>query len=68
MGSGTPHPMNNHKNIVFLKFLSNTEPDPLKITKLPSQHPLLGHHLMAFRWRADDGPLIEVFVLPPLIN
>ena len=21
---------------------------------------MLGHHLMAFRWRADDGPLIGV--------
>ena len=29
--------------------------DPLKITKLPSQH------LMAFRWRADDGPLLVTF-------
>ena len=26
-------------------------------------------HLMAFRWRADDGPLIVVLgSLPPLIN
>ena len=28
-------PLENHKN---LGFLSNTGPDPLKITKLPSQH------------------------------
>ena len=36
-----PDPSENHKNIVFL---SNTGPDPLKITKLPSQHSMLGHH------------------------
>ena len=30
-----PHPPENHKNIGFL---SNTDPDPLKITKVPSQH------------------------------
>ena len=46
-------------------------PDPLKITKLPSQHLMFGHHWnasetpfkieMAFRWRANDGPLIAVF-------
>ena len=30
-----PHPVKNHKNIGFI---SNTGPDPLKITKLRSQH------------------------------
>ena len=49
-GVRIPHPLKNHKNIGFL---SNYGPDPLKITKLPSHH--------AFRWRADDGPLIVVF-------
>ena len=41
-GVWTPplHPK-NHKNIGFL---SNSGPDPLKITKLPSQHSMLGHH------------------------
>ena len=34
------HP-ENHKNI---KFLRNTEPDPLKFSKLQSQHSTLGHH------------------------
>ena len=34
-------PLNNHKKIGFL---SNTGPDPLKITKLQSQHSMLGHH------------------------
>ena len=32
----------NHKNIGFLR---NTGPGSLKITKLPSQHSMLGHHL-----------------------
>ena len=42
-GSGPPpththtHTLKNHKNIGFL---SNTSPDPLKITKLPSQQML----------------------------
>ena len=31
----------NHKNI---EFLSNTGPDPLKFSKLPSQHSTMGHH------------------------
>ena len=33
-------------------FHSNTGPDPLKITKLPSQHSMLGHHR-----RASESPL-----------
>ena len=39
-GSG-PHPLENYKN---LGFLSNTGPEPLKITKLPFQLSMLGHH------------------------
>ena len=40
-GTGGPYPpLKNHKTVGFL---SNTGPDPLKITKLPSQHPMLGH-------------------------
>ena len=38
-GSGHPH-LKNHKN---KEFLSN-RPDPLKFSKLPSQHSTLGHH------------------------
>ena len=61
-GGPIPPPLKNHKNIGFP---SNTGPDPLKITKLPSQHSVLGHHPhaspMAFRWQADDGPVIVVF-------
>ena len=40
-GSGAPI-LENHKNIGFL---SKTGLDPLKITKLPSQHSMQGHHL-----------------------
>ena len=40
-GQGVQTPLENHKNIGFL---SNTGPDPLKITKLLSQHSMLGHH------------------------
>ena len=40
-GTGDPDPLRNYKNIGFL---SNTGPDPLKITKLPSQHSVMGQH------------------------
>ena len=60
---GTP-PLKNHKNIGVL---CNSGPDPLKFTKLLSQHSMLDHHrpaseTMAFHWRADDGLFIAVFV------
>ena len=32
------------KNTKNIGFLSNTGPDPLKITKLPSQHSMFGHY------------------------
>ena len=64
-GLGVRAPQKNHKNIGFL---SNTCSDPLKITKLSSQHSMLGHHrhasetpFKAFRSQAEDGPLIVVF-------
>ena len=61
-GSGPPMESKN------IGFLSNNGPDPLKITKLLSKHSLLGHHRYAcetaFRWRADDGPLIVVLDPP----
>ena len=48
-GSG---PLKNHKNIGFP---SSIDPDPLKITKLPSQHTMIGHYRHAretpFQWR-----------------
>ena len=57
-GAGGPDPPPvNHKNIGFL---SNSGPDPLKITKLPSQHSMLGHHQHA----AYSG----IWIVPPLIK
>ena len=55
-------PLENYKNIGFL---SNIGSDPLKITKLPIQHSMLGHHRHAsetpsFVWGAVDDPLIVV--------
>ena len=56
---GPDPPQKNHKNI---EFLSNTGPDPLKFSNLPSQQSTLGHHRqMAFHLRADDGPLLVIF-------
>ena len=56
-GSGPPPPPETYKNIGFL---SNIGPDPLKITKLPSQHSMLGHHRPAsetpFKWPASETP------------
>ena len=62
-GSGSPPPppekSQNHK---ILMFLSNTGPDPIKITKLPSQHSMLGHYRPAsetpIKWRFADGPIM----------
>ena len=65
-GQGVRTPLEYYKNIGFL---SNTGPDPLQITKLPSKHSMLCHYRPAsetpFKWRfaggAVDGPLIVVF-------
>ena len=47
--------------------LSNTRSNPLKFSEQPSQHSTLSHHrhasetpLKAFRWRADDGSLLQI--------
>ena len=40
-GQGVQTHLKNYKNIGFL---SNTGPEPLIITKIPSQHSMLGHH------------------------
>ena len=57
-GGGGQDPLENYKKIGFL---SNTSPVPLKITKLPSQHSMLGHHWpyseMPFKWCFAGGPL-----------
>ena len=59
-GAGDPDPLKYHKNIGFL---SNTGPDPLKITKLSSQHSILGHHRPAsetsLKWRFAGGPMMD---------
>ena len=58
-GRGSGLPLENHKNIGFL---SNTGPDPLKITKLPSQQSMKGHHRNAsetpFKWRFAGGSMM----------
>ena len=58
-GTGGWDPLKNHKNIGFL---NNTGPDPLKITKLPNQHSMLGKHWHAsetpFKWRFAVGPMM----------
>ena len=63
-GSGHPPPLKNHKNIGFS---SKTGPDPLKNRSYQASIQcwvIIGtpakRHLMAFCWRADDGPLIAV--------
>ena len=58
-GGGGQGVRKNHKNIGFL---SNTGPDPLKITKLSSQHSMLGHHRPSskttFKWNFAGGPMM----------
>ena len=53
-------PLKNHKNIEFLS--STAGPDPLKITKLQSQHSMLGHlwHYAEtpFKWRFAGVPMM----------
>ena len=72
-GTGGPHPLKNHKNIGFL---SNTGPDPLKNHKAtkpvfnvwPSSDGQRNAISMAFRWRADDDPIVVVFGSTHLIK
>ena len=56
---GSGHPLKKYKNIGFP---SNTAPDHLKITKLPSQHSMMRHHQHAsetpFKWRLAGGPMM----------
>ena len=54
-GTGGPDPPRNHKNIGFH---GNAGSDPLKITKLSSQHAMLGHHRLAGEWRFAGGPMM----------
>ena len=72
---GSIHPTPALKNHKKVGFLSNNGLDLLKITKLPSQHFMLGHHRPAsetppFRWRfagrwGDCLLIIVVFGSPP---
>ena len=65
-GQGVRTPLKNHKNKGFHNMLVRIY---WKITRLPSQHSMLGHHRldsempfhMTFRWRGDGGPLLVVF-------
>ena len=60
-----PPPPINHKAIGFL---CNTGSEPWKITKLPNQHSILGHHRLAsetpFKWPAFS----HIWILSPLFN
>ena len=60
MGSGTP--LKNHKAKVFL---SNSGPNPIKITKLSSQQSMLAHHQraseMPYKWRFTGGLMMAHF-------
>ena len=66
-----PPPPENHKNI---EYLSNTGPDPLKFSKLPSQHSTLGHYRhpseTPFKWRFAGVPMMarfcDIWILSPL--
>ena len=68
-----PPDLENHKNIGFL---TNTGPDPLRITKLQRQHSMLGHHGHAsetpFTWCLLAGPSwpahSDIWNLFPLIK
>ena len=67
-GQGVRTPLKNHK---FIGFPSNTSPDPLKITKLPSQHSMWaiigppvkpyfnGRHIIARFWWFLEPPSPE---------
>ena len=67
-----PPPPKNHKNIGFpsnngLDLLKNHKATEPAFNVGPSSARQRNSISMAFCWRADDGPLIVVF-LPPLIN
>ena len=58
---GLDPPLKNHK---YIGFFRNTGPDPLKITKLPSQDSMLGHHrhyLKGVSLAAGDGLILVLF-------
>ena len=57
-GAGGLDPLKNH-NLAMIVLI------PCKITKLPSQHSMLGHHRPAgdtpFKWRFAGGPMMTPF-------
>ena len=58
-GAGdSPPPLKSQKYSV-------TGPDPLKITKVPSQHSMLSHHRHTsetpFKWHFADGPIMAAY-------
>ena len=59
-GHGVLTPMKNHKKNIG--FLCNIVPDPLKITKLPSQHSMLGRH-----WHTSETPFLWCFAGGPMM-
>ena len=63
-GGGVRTPLKNHKTIGFP---SNIGPDPLKITKLPSQDSMLGHHRhaseMPFKWHSTGRSMMAAIVV-----
>ena len=64
MGDRGSGPQKSHK-INIIGFLAMLVRIPLKITKLPSQHSMLGHHRhaseMPFKWHFAGGPKIMVY-------
>ena len=57
-GQGVRTPVENHKN---MGSFSNTGPDPSYQASIQCRAiigPLAKRHLKAFRWWADDGPLL----------
>ena len=59
--TGGPDPLHPEKSQKY-SFFSNTGLNPLKITKLPKQHSMLGHYQHTsetpFKWRFAGGPIM----------
>ena len=64
-GTGGPDPPPPPEKLQNIGSLRITGPDPLKITNLPSQHSMLGHHRHAsetpFKWRFAGRPMMTRF-------
>ena len=64
LGAGVRIPLTPEKS-PNIGFLSNIGPDPLKITKLPSQHSMLGHHPRAGFAGGPMMALLQWYLDPP---